>query len=301
MVFNLLILIFIPVILINGWNIFLENADDSIMVKVLKDKRVTKLPLEEYVKGVVAAEMPAEFELEALKAQAVAARTYILRELQGSKDRTVEITADIDFDQAWLTKKDIMDDWSGFKNWIKIAKAVDSTKGIFLTYNGKVISAVYHSASGKMTAAASNVWGKNFSYLRPVKSPYEVDSPYNRYVQKFSFQQFAEKLGLSSTLVRNNLANKIHILARSKSNRVLKVKVGQHVLTGKELRKQLGLKSTNFRCQVENGYIKFITSGNGHGVGMSQYGANGMAQEGYDYLEILQHYYPGVEVKKLSY
>ncbi|ADL13698.1 stage II sporulation protein D [Acetohalobium arabaticum DSM 5501] len=294
---NLFLILLLPTGVVIGSRLMPDFESEKITVKLtMENGRIIELELEEYIKGVVAAEMPAEFELEALKAQAVAARSYILSRLQGTEKKEVAITTDINMDQAWISKEELLKEWGNLEYWFKISEAVESTKGIFLTYNGKIVTAVYHSASGSITAAARNVWGRKVPYLQPVSSNYEEQSPYNHFVQKYSFREFARKVdsGISSV-------NDIDILARSPSRRVLKLQVGSQIMTGRELRKRLGLKSTNFRYQIKDNYIKFITTGNGHGVGMSQYGAHGMAKEGYNYLEILKHYYSGVSVKKLNH
>jgi stage II sporulation protein D len=138
--------------------------------------------------------MPASFKVEALKAQAVAARTYILRKLQGSTRRRVKITTDINLDQAWISKEEMIGKWGKFNYYFKISKAVEETEGIFLAYQGKAISAVYHSASGDMTEDSENVWGRDLPYLKSVKSYYEIDSPYNRYFQDYSLNEFIKNI-----------------------------------------------------------------------------------------------------------
>ncbi|MBM7622904.1 stage II sporulation protein D [Sporohalobacter salinus] len=287
----------VPTVLIVGGDLIFNFGTKKITVKVTtEDNRIIELELEEYIKGVIAAEMPASFRLEALKAQAVAARSYILTRLQGTDKREVSITTDINVDQAWISKQKLLEKRGNLKNWFKISEAVNSTRGIFLTYNGKIATTVYHSASGNITASAKNVWGRKVPYLQPVSSNYEADSPYNHFVQKYSFEDFARRLEIRVSSVTD-----IEILTRSPSQRVLKLQIGSRIFTGKELRRELGLKSTNFKYQIKDNYIKFITTGNGHGVGMSQYGANGMAEQGYNYLEILKHYYPGIKVRKLNY
>jgi stage II sporulation protein D len=299
---SLLTIILVPTILVKCWDGFIDNKAKEIIVEVRTDEgEIKEIVLEEYLKGVVAAEMPASFKVEALKAQAVAARTYILRKLQGSTRRRVKITTDINLDQAWISKEEMIGKWGKFNYYFKISKAVEETEGIFLAYQGKAISAVYHSASGDMTEDSENVWGRDLPYLKSVKSYYEIDSPYNRYFQDYSLNEFIKKIGLKKRLDKSDLGNLINILSRSKSGRVLEVKVLNKVLTGRELRKRLGLKSTNFKYQLMGNNIRFITSGNGHGVGLSQYGANGMAKRGYNYFEILSHYYSGVEFRRMNH
>ncbi|MGM0471952.1 MAG: stage II sporulation protein D [Bacillota bacterium] len=289
-------MLLLPTLLVIGGQTLLDR--DQLTVKVLlSNNRSLVLDLEDYLVGVVAAEMPATFELEALKAQAVAARSYLLSKMQGKGSSQVTITNNINLDQAWMPKKELLKQWDDLQYWFKVLEAVNSTKGEFLTHRGQVITAVYHSASGSRTASAANVWGDKVAYLKSVENPYETASPYNNYIQEFSPAELQQKLRLAT----NQLTPaEINVLKRSMSERVLQVKIGKQLLTGQEVRKKLGLKSTNFTCQLEDGKVRFITTGYGHGVGMSQYGANGMAKEGYDYLTILQHYYSQTEVKRLT-
>ncbi|MCK8827766.1 stage II sporulation protein D [Natroniella acetigena] len=257
-----------------------DNINDQILL----------LELEEYLKGVVAAEMPAFFEFEALKAQAVAARTYALRNLEQGQ----QLTTDSTIDQAWSSKTELLDRW-GILNylfyWSRISAAVEETAGVVIDYQGELINAVYHSTSGDYTATAAEVWGNDLPYLKSVASRYERESPYYQDQQTFSVEEFNRKLGINS-----NLLQEIKIVERSLSERVLKVRVGNQVFSGRELRQKLGIRSTNFLFDTTEEQIRIVTSGYGHGVGMSQYGAHGMAENGYNYKEILKHYYPRTEL-----
>ncbi|WP_408955188.1 stage II sporulation protein D [Natroniella sp. ANB-PHB2] len=285
----LLLMIVIPIVIINLSNYF---ASPSIEIEVYDNvtDEILFLDLEEYLKGVVAAEMPAVFEFEALKAQAVAARTYALRNLEQGQPLTTDST----IDQAWTSKAELLDRWGGLNYlfyWPRISAAVEETAGIIIKYQDELINAVYHSTSGDYTAAAVEVWGNDLPYLRSVASIYEKDSPYYQDQEIFSVREFNHKLGISS-----NLLQEIKILNRSLSDRVLKVRVGNHLFSGREFRQKLGIRSTNFLIKTNEEEVKIITSGYGHGVGMSQYGANGMAGDGYNYQEILKHYYPETEL-----
>ncbi|MCK8816387.1 stage II sporulation protein D [Natroniella sulfidigena] len=283
-------IIIIPALIINLSNRF---SVQSIEVEVYDNvnDQILLLELEEYLKGVVAAEMPANFEFEALKAQAVAARTYALKNLEEGQ----QLTTDSTIDQAWVSKAELIDRWGSLNYllyWAKISAAVEETEGLIIKYQGELITAAYHSTSGDYTEAAVNVWGSNLPYLQSVASEYEEESPYYQYQQFFSIEEFNRKLGINS-----NFAQQIEILERSASGRVLKLKIGDHLFSGREFREQLGIRSTNFFIEQDDEQVRIITSGYGHGVGMSQYGADGMAANGYDFREILEHYYPDTELR----
>ena len=278
--FNLVVMVIIPILIVNLFNLF----DDTHLIQIynVKSDKMMRLELEEYIKGVVAAEMPARFEIEALKAQAVAARTYALK--KGLDER---LTTDSTKDQAWLSKKELLIRWgviNYFLNWFKISSAVEETEGIVAMYNDELIEALYHSSAGDYTASAKEVWGNDIPYLQSVKSDYERDSPYYQFEDNYSQNQFCYRLGCESKL------QSVEIIKRSRSGRVLKLKVSDKLFSGREFRRRLGLKSTKFKI-ILGSSIKIITSGYGHGVGMSQYGANGMAKRGFDFEEILKHYY----------
>ena len=282
----LLFVVLIPAILIILINVIESEPQITVYDYKLQQKR--ELHLEDYVRGVVAAEMPASFSLEALKAQAIAARTYALKK----KHTGQRLTTASKYDQAWISKQELSDKWSKsdfFCNWSKVSAAVEATKDMVLVYNGKLITAAYHSTSGGQTAAAVEVWGGNIPYLKTVNSFCESESPYYNQQQFFSWQQLAEKLKTSNH-------KQIKVIARSRSGRVLKIKINEQVFSGREIRQKLGLNSTKFKISNNAQGIKFIVDGFGHGVGMSQYGAQGLAQAGYDFIEILKHYYPQAKI-----
>lgn len=313
----IVIIIVIPTILVRGCTIGdsqLKNPRNSI-IKVFnhQSQQLQNMDLEEYVKGVVAAEMPASFELEALKAQAVVARTYVL--LRVSRDQRVPehpeavITTDPETAQAWLTKDELQRKW-GFVNylfhWNKISHAVESTQDQVLTYQGDLIDALYHSNAGGLTEDAANVWGNSVPYLKSVSS--EFDRLAKNYSQDFNFlwSELDEKL--KTNLQELNRENQraqtddqlLEILELSASKRILQIRLGGAIFNGREFRTRLGLPSTKCLISCTPEGLKVTTYGNGHGVGMSQYGANGMAQQGHSYLQILTHFYTGTKVKKLA-
>lgn len=248
---------------------------------------VEQLSLEDYVVGVVAAEMPASFNIEALKAQSVLARTYALKRInQTLKDDTSN--------QVYKDTNQLKKLWgSDFQTYYnKIKKAVDSTKNEYLSYNATYAEVVYHSTSNGATEDALAVWGNDYPYLKSVASHWDIDaSSYLRETEK-EFNVLSSIIGLDF-----NSDTNIQVLSRTPSNRIDKIQIGDKTFTGIELRALLGLRSTDFDIRMENGKAVFVTKGYGHGVGMSQYGANGMAKEGYNYKAILSHYYPGTQIK----
>jgi stage II sporulation protein D len=288
MILNLISIIIIPTFIMISLNIFKANQY-KIDIYNTRTEDYMELDLDEYLKGVVAAEMPAKFEIEALKAQAVAARTYTLKKIKSNK-----LTTDSNRDQAWLSKKELKERWGNkyILYWSKVSAAVEETKGLALFYEDELISAVYHSSSGDYTEDAIAVWGNSVPYLQSVPSYYEEASPYYSKQKFYSINDICRVLDLE----RNDIDN-INILKRSSGHRVLRLKMGRKIFSGKELRQKLGLPSTNFSVKREGEFLKFKTSGYGHGVGMSQYGANGMAKNQYDFKEILLHYYPNTQLK----
>lgn len=285
----------------------------TVRVKFHQTGQVKIMPLEDYLVGVVAAEMPANFHLEALKAQAVAARTYALKkmELAGQKNGhnphpDADVCTDPSHCQGWLSARELKERW-GLLGYLKLSNkietAVKETEGLVVTYNGRLIDPVYHSTSGGRTENSEDVWNFKIPYLRSVDSPWEKGSP--RYYARFTFSlgQIDQLLGTNlravpvSTLAQKN-NNYLKVLAYSSSGRVKLIKVGDKVFKGTDFRRLLGLNSTTFSWQVEGDKITFTTRGYGHGVGLSQYGANGMAWQGKNYKDILTYYYTGVKIVK---
>lgn len=264
-----------------------NKEEETLRVKVYRlDGTVLNLGLEEYVVGVVGAEMPATFPIEALKAQAVLARTYALRSLEKNTRLT-----DTSSTQNYKSEEELKKMWgSGSSTYLnKIKKAVEETKGIFLTYQGEIIDAVYHSTSNGKTEDAKNVWGNSVPYLVSVESPYDEESFTYEQEKTFSYEELSRKLGFpidSDTI--------FEIQGKTERNRVAKLLIDSQVYSGVEFRNLLGLRSATFEIEKGENEVKFITEGFGHGVGMSQYGASGMAKHGSSYEQILKHYYNGV-------
>ncbi|SHH78630.1 stage II sporulation protein D [Caloranaerobacter azorensis DSM 13643] len=320
LLFLLFIIIIIPILLLIGGpsdtkyknRVIEEDLNKEKIIKVynINTKEVEEIELDEYIKGVVAAEMPAAFEIEALKAQAVAARTYAIYHLEkfknGHPDHPEAPLCTGIHCQAWLSKDELIklhsENWMK-EYWPKIEQAVDSTRGLIITYNGKPIEPLFHSTSGGMTEDSEAVFASKLPYLRSVPSPYEDGAPKLREVVKMTVDEFISKIKSkypNVKLTKNNLQQKIKLIERSHSGRVMKIMIDGKIVSGREIRGLFNLNSTNFKIMLrKNGSIEIETVGYGHGVGMSQWGANGMAKKGSTFKEILKHYYTGVEIKKI--
>lgn len=267
--------------------------------------QIEEVSIDEYLYGVVSAEMPANYEEEALKAQAVAARTYTIYQILNSKGKhgEADICDDSTCCQAWISKENRLQKWSEEdreKNWSKIVSAVNDTAGQIITYNNEAINAFFHSNSGGKTELASNVWigGKDFPYLQSVETSGE--DGYTQYSSEvtISKKELLEKLKQEYPDIQINYEENecIKILDYTQSGRVKTLKFGNTEIAGTKVRSLLGLKSTNFSMKLEGENVIFSVKGYGHGVGMSQTGADSMAKAGRNYEEILKHFYTGVEI-----
>lgn len=288
-----------------------KKLDDGPKIKVMgKDKKVFEMPLEEYIRGVVSAEMPVSFELEALKAQAITARTFAtgaMREYGGNgrNHEGADICTEVHC-QAWYSKEDRFKSWKASDaeaNWKKITQAVEETKGMVLVNDGKLASAVkYFSASGGKTENSVNVFGYSAPYLVSVESP-EQGTPNDNTTKTMKKDEFIKRVKTMNPDVKissKNLANQIKIIDYTEGGRVKTIKIGDKTFTGVDVRWGMELKSANFSINVTPTSVVFNVRGSGHGVGMSQWGANIMAKNGVKYDEILKHYYKGIEIKKIN-
>ena len=276
-------------------------------VKLLHTKtgEVEELELDQYLLGVVSSEMPASFEIEALKAQAVVARTYTIYKItEEKKHENADICDDSKCCQAWISKEDRFARWNEEEresNWSKIEEAVNSTKGEIVKYEGKPINAFFHSNSGGTTDTATAVWGgANYPYLQAVETSGE--DAYTQYSSEMvlSKEEFANKIREyhSEFQIDFNLENQIEILSYTEGERVKEIKIGNLNLSGVEIRNIFKLKSAKFEINIDGENIKFNVIGYGHGVGMSQTGADSMARQGKNYEDIIKHFYTGVEIAK---
>lgn len=269
--------------------------------------KIEVLDIDEYLYGVVSAEMPASFEEEALKAQAVVARTYTIYKIINNEDKHGEanICDDSTCCQAWISEEDRKDKWEEEEkdtNWNKILDAVNSTKGKIITYEGKPINAFFHSNSGGATEAPVDVWGgSGYPYLQSVSTSGE--DAYSQYSSEVEItkEEFTEKIKEEHSDFKIDFDEKdcIKIEEYTDGNRVKKIKIGNLELSGVEVRNILGLRSANFKVTIQKEKIKFEVIGYGHGVGMSQTGADSLAKEGKTYEEIIHHYYTNVEIENI--
>lgn len=269
--------------------------------------QLVELDLEEYVTGVTAAEMPASFEVEALKAQAVIARTYALSRLrsrggQGCASRGgADICSDHNCCQDWITRGDALEyKWAGEPGagyWDKIVGAVAGTRGEVMLYQGHPVNAVFHSTCGGHTEDSEEVWQASLPYLRAVPCLYCRHSPWSERQFTYSLEEFNRLLNGSSPGIPPAPVEPVFAsLHRTAPGRIKHLEINDFSYTGHQLREVLGLPSTGVSWQVGNGQVTLTTRGYGHGVGLCQYGADGMARQGHTYPDILRHYYQGVHL-----
>ena len=269
-----------------------EPVDNNIYVSVRRsDGSIISLELEDYVTGVVSAEMPALFNSEALKAQAVIARTYALKVNSNGR-----VLSDNESTQSYKDNGQLASIWGGNYNsyYNKIRDCVMSTSGVYLTYGGNYIEAVYHSTSNGRTEDSSNVWGNYYPYLVSVDSVYDNSNPSFSISKTFSYSELSSLLGINVSGV-----SEFNILGYTSGGRVSSISVDGVEFSGVNFRSKLGLRSADFDIFKSDDGVVITTRGYGHGVGMSQYGANGMGKAGYSYYDILLHYYPGVSIEQL--
>ena len=290
----------------------LNQSDDatSKTIKLLHSEtgQVEEVNLDEYLYGVVSSEMPASFELEALKAQAVVARTYTIYQIthNSSKHENADICDNYACCQAWISKEDRFAKWKSEEaesNWNKIVEAVNSTSGKIITYNGEAINAFFHSNSGGVTESSVNIWGGvDYPYLKSVETAGEDGyTQYSSQVQ-FSKQDLLNKIKEKYQDCEMDFSqqNCIQILEYTTSGRVKTIKFGNKEIAGTEARTILGLKSTNFTFSIDVDTVTFSVIGYGHGVGMSQTGADSLAKSGSNYEQIIKHFYTDVEITELN-
>lgn len=277
-----------------------EVDDSSLTVPVMRStsKKIEDVPLETYVARVIASEMPAEFEVEALKAQGVAARTYIVDLLMHHGEETDAFISDQTDDQVYSNDEELREQWGSDYTWKmdKLLDAVAATEGEVITYNEMTITPAYFSTSNGYTVNSEDYWENELPYLRKVESKWDEESP--SFLDQKTFTKAEVEKSLDVTLPN---AEVVHIqMTHTESERVHELKIGDYIFSGREVRDKLGLKSSDFTIEQKNGHFVFNTKGFGHGIGMSQYGANGMAKEGKGYKDILAYYYKGIEVQKVD-
>ena len=302
-----------------------ERAERELQLKLVFDDTYTvrvhnhitgkteKVKLEEYIYHVIAGEMPVSYNLEALKAQAVAARTYTVqkcRSIMGDSAKCCkrgewDVCTDSSCCQTWRSTEKMKLTWGRHyaEYALKVYNAVNETKGEILTYSGKPINAMYHSSSGGYTENIEDIYGGDpVPYLKSVKSPGEEAFSDYRSTVKLTLREAAKKLNdeFGTSLTAAQLQKSISITKKSAGGAVISVEIGTKKVTGRQLRHAFSLKSCKFSISFDDKYAIIQVQGFGHGVGMSQTGAGAMAKAGSDYREILHHYYTDVVLEKIG-
>ena len=293
------LIIFIPVIIVS---LFIRNDEitfnfsNNTTVRIYREKTNTidKVPLEEYVVGVVAGEMPIDFEIEALKAQAVASRSYVMKQIEKNINKEYDVV-DTVTNQVYLDNEHLMAVWSNsyVNNINKIKEAVLSTKGEYISYGNKVAEALFFSTSPGLTENSEEIFVSKEPYLRSVSSKWDEISPLYSTTITYTLSEFYSILNID---YKNNL--NIEITKKTSTGRIKKIKINNTEFTANYICSKFSLNSTYFEIIQDGSKVIVKNKGYGHGVGMSQYGAEGMAREGYTYDQILKYYYKDIEIKK---
>ena len=270
-------------------DIIIDEKENTKTLNLLKDDNIISLDLEDYVVGVVACEMPASFDNEALKAMSVAARTFALYKMNGKKKYDLTSTTK---DQCYINENEMKKKWGKNYNkyYTKISNAVKNTSNEYMTYNDKVIIAFYFSISNGYTENSENVFSQKLAYLKSVDSSWDSKYSYKESSKEFKIKDFFKKLNMKDNKIENIKID------RYSTGRVKSIKINNKSFKGTKFRTLLGLKSTDFKINYDKDKVIIKTLGYGHGVGMSQYGANAMALKGYTYDEILKYYYTGIDL-----
>ncbi len=285
-----------------------EKKEDFFLVMDKDNGNIMKVSARDYVIGAVMAEMPSSFEKEALKAQAVAAHTYAVRQREKEKLRPTQSLSGAHFSndsryyQAYFTKEQAMDFYGDYfdESYEKVSSAVDEVIDEIILYENEPIVAAFHSMSGGITESAEDIWGNETPYLIPVES--YSDKEVLTFKESYEFSPKEIKARLGSYLgceFEGKEAEWFSVIERTESGSVTEIKSGDKTISGADFRTALSLRSQNFTINYNGENFIIITKGYGHGVGMSQYGANAMAKEGKTYREILMHYYPGTEISEV--
>ena len=317
----------VPALMTNEWGRYLHDMGregltmaketgtyDQMQIRVYlhETQEIREMSLEEYLTAVVAAEMPATFHEEALKAQAVAARSYTLNKMaaQGYDEEQpphygADICTDIYHCKAFTTKEQARNNWGEarfLEYWEKIENAVYLTDGEVVCFEEEPISAVFHSTSPGRTEDAKNIWGNEVAYLKGVDSPGDANSPQYNSVLRISSADFRERVEAMAGPLnwQENPKEWVGTLQPSQSGTVLEIVIADQRFTGVQMREAFNLRSAAFNLHYEEGEFIFSVTGYGHGVGMSQYGAQYMAVQGAPYAEILKWYYTGTTIKNMN-
>lgn len=273
---------------------YMFEKNTKVRVKRVEKNTIETIPLEQYLIGVLSGEMPVSYELEALKAQAVAARTYTLKKMETNKNNQFDIVDNTN-DQMYLDNNYLKSVWKeNYDSYInKIKQAVNETSGEYLTYDGQIIKAFFFSTSSGKTENCKDVFGENLPYLVSVSSAWDESSPSYLDKKTFSKKDFYEKLNLP-------YEDELDIeITRNDTNSINTITINDNEMKGTDFRYELDLKSTNIDINETDNQIEITSKGFGHGVGLSQFGAQQLALKGYKYDEILKYYYQGTEFKKI--
>lgn len=299
-IYIIILIILIPYIIVSLFIYddeikFSYTTNMTVRVKRSKKGTIEEVPLEQYVVGVLAGEMPASFSKEALKAQSVAARTYVMKRLSTNKKKSYDVIDTVE-NQVYLDEEEQKKNWGSRYTELsnKVKQAVLETQHEYLVYNGKIIDALFFSTSIGVTENSEDIFPNKIPYLRSVTSTWDAVSPLYDKEYIYTLQKFYSLLGLEYQEKVN-----IEIISKTSTGRISKIKINGKTFTGWQVCNKLGLKSNYYTITQEKDIIKVVARGYGHGVGMSQYGAEGMAQAGYKYDEILYHYYQGTKIKKI--
>lgn len=314
--FMLVVTIVVPTVIVRGCNVAAPppaaagSAPSGLTIRVFSvtDNKTIEMDLETYVKGVVAAEMPAGFQPAALQAQALVARTFAVRRMRifGGSGCSLHPDADVctdpTHDQGWQSESQLRKTWGIFnyyRYWSKISSAVQATAGKIITYDGTPIDPAYHSTCGGHTENSEDVWTNAVPYLRGVACTTDTDSPRYKEELDFTMTQLEQAVGAGAgTLAVLKGANSkvVDVLSTTPNGRIKEVRVGDKTMTGAELRTALSLRSTKLTLTWNGDELHIVSQGYGHGVGLCQYGANGLAKLGRTCDEIIKYYYTGVEI-----
>ena len=274
-----------------------NEEQKQVIIRILKDDNtIEKMNIEDYLVGVVSSEVPVTFEKEALKAQAVASRTYALKQIENNKNKEYDVTDNV-LSQVYSNNDKLKERWGNNfdSNYKKIKDIVEETKGEYISYNNDYIYAFFFSTSNGKTEDNKNVFGEDLPYLKVVDSSFDENETTSFLTtKKFNKTDFYNMLEInySDSLYINNIE-------RSESNRILSLSINGIFFKGRDFQKKLSLRSNDFEIKETNDEIIINTKGFGHGVGMSQYGANALAKKNKSYKEIIKYYYQGTEIKKL--
>ncbi|ACB86386.1 stage II sporulation protein D [Natranaerobius thermophilus] len=288
---------------------------DDIVVRVYfhEEQEVKELKLEEYLVGVVISEMPPEFDQEALKSQAVVARSYTLSRLNKTggpgcdNHQEADVCTDPDFCQAHYTKETVENIFgeNANKYYDRVKDAVLATKGEIMTYNGDPVpEAPYHSTCGGQTETAGAVWSADFPFLQSVECDYCDHSSYyraERNLNKKDLEAGFSQAGFEIPVLAAGEMPELQVTKQSETGRIQKANLLGNQLSGHDIRSMFDIPSTNIEWIPEHDSVRVVTKGFGHGVGLCQYGADGMARDGQNYQDIIKYYFEGVKIKDNLY